>query len=514
MTTYDTVTTDEVSLPRLHHPLPTAPLPTAELRVAVTAGRDPVTAETPPTGSRWRTRYKAGLVAIDTGVAFVGACVAALLGTGAPAAEVISLILVPLGWFSVLALARAYEPRLVGVGSEELRRVLVAGATAVAIPSVLVAATGMAALDRVLALALPIACVGSLVLRYALRAGLHAQRAHGACTDRTVLVGQAEAVADFVRLARRSRHHGLHVIGAFLPPGSTDTGLRTLHDLRVPVLGSLDQVVDGTIENSADAVAILPTPQIGPLVLSRLQRDLERTPAELLVASHLVEVMGPRVSVHPVCGMPLLHVGRPETQGSRRWVKHVVERGMAAAVLLLLAPLLLVVSLAILLDDGGPVLFRQRRVGKDGHEFTMLKFRTMHRDAERRVTELVESNEGFGVLFKMRSDPRITRVGRRLRRYSIDELPQLFNVVFGQMSLVGPRPALPAEVAQYPEDVRRRLLVKPGLTGLWQVSGRSDLSWDETVRLDLRYVENWSLPFDMAILWKTAFAVLGGRGAY
>ncbi|MGH3951379.1 MAG: sugar transferase, partial [Pseudonocardiaceae bacterium] len=190
------------------------------------------------------------------------------------------------------------------------------------------------------------------------------------------------------------------------------------------------------------------------------------------------------------------------------------DRGGAALLLLLLSPLMLTVTAAIVLDSRGPVLYRQRRVGKGGAEFTIIKYRTMVANADALRPTLASANEGAGLLFKMRSDPRITKVGAILRRYSIDELPQLFNVLSGSMSLVGPRPPLPEECAQYPPDVHRRLLVKPGLTGLWQVSGRSDLSWDESVRLDLRYVEDWSLALDAVILWKTTRAVFSGEGAY
>jgi lipopolysaccharide/colanic/teichoic acid biosynthesis glycosyltransferase len=173
------------------------------------------------------------------------------------------------------------------------------------------------------------------------------------------------------------------------------------------------------------------------------------------------------------------------------------------------------IAVAVRMTSRGPVLFHQKRVGRDGKTFTMVKFRSMFTNAEDRLAELREKNvNADGLLFKMRDDPRVTRVGQFLRKFSLDELPQLFNIVAGSMSLVGPRPPLPSEVAQYGDDVRRRLLVKPGLTGLWQVSGRSDLTWEESVRLDLRYVENWSPALDLMILWKTAFAVLGRSGAY
>ena len=182
---------------------------------------------------------------------------------------------------------------------------------------------------------------------------------------------------------------------------------------------------------------------------------------------------------------------------------------------MLLLPLLLAIVAAVRLTSSGPALFRQTRIGQDGREFTLLKFRSMYADAEARRAELLSRNErAEGLLFKIKDDPRITPVGRWLRKFSLDELPQLINVLTGRMSLVGPRPPLPEEVALYQDDVRRRLLVKPGLTGLWQISGRSDLDWDESVRLDLRYVENWSFTLDLMILWKTMSTVVRGRGAY
>jgi exopolysaccharide biosynthesis polyprenyl glycosylphosphotransferase len=227
-----------------------------------------------------------------------------------------------------------------------------------------------------------------------------------------------------------------------------------------------------------------------------------------------MEVAGPRTSIRPVAGLPLLHVEHPELTGIRRLIKSAFDRTVAVAALIVLWPLLAAIAIAIRLESHGPALFRQTRVGRGGREFTVLKFRTMVVDAERRKAELLKLNEHDGVLFKIRNDPRVTRMGTWLRRYSLDELPQLFNVVWGDMSLVGPRPPLPEEVAKYGDDVRRRLVVRPGMTGLWQVSGRADLTWEESVRLDLRYVENWTLTLDLQILWKTWAAVLHGSGAY
>ncbi len=212
--------------------------------------------------------------------------------------------------------------------------------------------------------------------------------------------------------------------------------------------------------------------------------------------------------------MPLLHVDHPELAGARQVLKALFDKVAAAVCLLLFAPLLAVITILIRSRDGGPTLFRQTRVGKHGRVFTVYKFRTMVLDAEERKSQLAAHNELDGVLFKIRRDPRITKTGAWLRRYSLDELPQLVNVLIGDMSLVGPRPPLPEEAAKFGDYVRRRLAVKPGLTGLWQVNGRSDLSWEESVRLDLRYVENWSFALDLQILWKTWSAVFRGSGAY
>jgi exopolysaccharide biosynthesis polyprenyl glycosylphosphotransferase len=233
-----------------------------------------------------------------------------------------------------------------------------------------------------------------------------------------------------------------------------------------------------------------------------------------MVSSSLVDTAGDRITVRPVDGLPMMHVEHARLSGGRRAIKSLFDISLAALLAVLLTPLFLLVALVIKVDAGGPVFFRQIRVGRGGEMFRIIKFRTMHLDAERRVEAMRAQHAPAGVLFKIREDPRVTRSGRWLRRWSVDELPQLFNVLLGHMSLVGPRPPLPGEVELYPEDMRRRLVVKPGLTGLWQVSGRSDLSWAESIRLDLRYVENWSLTVDLVILLRTAVAVLRGSGAY
>jgi exopolysaccharide biosynthesis polyprenyl glycosylphosphotransferase len=259
---------------------------------------------------------------------------------------------------------------------------------------------------------------------------------------------------------------------------------------------------------------VLSCPEIDGATLRQLAWELEKTGTDLCVAPALLDVAGPRTTVRPTAGLTLLHVDHPQLSGVRQVLKGLFDRFMAGLALLLLSPVLVVVAVAIKLGDHGPALFTQTRVGKDGHTFKIYKFRTMVVDAEARLAELAPVNDLDGVLFKLRRDPRITPFGARLRKYSIDEFPQFINVLKGEMSLVGPRPALPAEAAKYADHVHRRLVVKPRLTGMWQVNGRSELTWEESVRLDLRYVENWSFALDLQILWKTFSVVLRGSGAY
>lgn len=248
--------------------------------------------------------------------------------------------------------------------------------------------------------------------------------------------------------------------------------------------------------------------------LRELAWALEKTSTSLCVAPALLEVAGQRTSIRPAAGLPLLYMDHPEFTGVPRLLKAAFDRTLAFGALLLLSPIMTAIAIAIKIGDGGPVLFSQIRVGVDGSTFKIFKFRTMVSDAEQQKALLAAKNEGGGVLFKIRADPRVTRVGRWLRRWSLDELPQLFNVLSGDMSLVGPRPALPEEADLYGDHVRRRLAVRPGITGLWQINGRSDLPWEEAVRLDLRYVENWSFMLDLQILWRTWSAVSSGTGAY
>ncbi|GAA1783169.1 sugar transferase [Actinomadura chokoriensis] len=433
----------------------------------------------------------------------------------APNAPYVALtVALPLLWLPTLMMCRAYQPRYIGVGYEEFHRVIRAGFILTAAVAIVAYATKTEVARGYVVMALPLGTFLALVARYRLRKWLHKRRWNGDCMRRVVAVGHRTSVADLIRELRKKRYHGMDIVAVCLPPAlaSGDDAVAAVED--VPVLGDFAQAAAVAERIGAESVAVLACPEMDGVALRRLAWQIERNDIELVVAPALMDVTGPRISIRPVAGLPLLHVEHPELDGGRRLFKGLFDRTAALAGLLVLSPLMLIVAFLIKVTSAGPVMFRQTRVGRGGREFTVLKFRTMVQDAEARKTELVQLNENDGVLFKIREDPRITRVGRWLRRYSLDELPQLINVLRGDMSLVGPRPPLPEEVAQYGGDVYRRLVVKPGLTGLWQVSGRSDLSWEESVRLDLRYVDNWTLALDLQIMWKTWSAVLRGSGAY
>jgi exopolysaccharide biosynthesis polyprenyl glycosylphosphotransferase len=415
----------------------------------------------------------------------------------------------PVLWLPALGLAGAYDTKFIGVGPDEFRRVLNTGICLTALIAVVAYATKIDVARGYILIALPAVTAFDLVARYALRKRLHRVRSKGACMRKVVAVGHADVISELAAALRRDAYHGLDVVAAcVLGPDCPETVDG------IPVIGGLGNVPAVVDRMGADTVAVLACPEMSGARLRDLAWQLEKTGTDLCVAPALLDVAGPRTTIRPTAGLPLLHLDHPELTGARRLIKSGFDRTAAAFALAILLPMMAAIALAIRLSDGGPALFRQIRVGKDGDQFTVYKFRTMVVDAEQLKAGLQTQSDGNGVLFKMRKDPRITPLGGWLRRYSLDELPQLINVLMGAMSLVGPRPALPAEASAYADHVRRRLAVKPGITGLWQVNGRSDLSWDEAVRLDVGYVENWSLVLDLQILWKTGSAVARGHGAY
>ncbi|HEV2451520.1 MAG TPA: sugar transferase [Streptosporangiaceae bacterium] len=427
-----------------------------------------------------------------------------------PAAYIAITIVLPVAWICCLALAQGYEARQIGAGADEFRRVINAGIALTAAIAIVSYATTAHMSRGYVVIAMPSVVALDLVARYWLRKRLHRVRAQGGCMRRAVAVGHQKDVEALINELRREPYHGLSVVAVCL----AGDGEPEEHLQGVPVHGGLTDVMPAVRQSDADTVAVLACPEMNGVRLRKLAWELEKTDTDLCLAPALLDVAGPRTSIRSAAGLPLLYVDHPDLTGLRQAIKSLFDRLVAASAVVLLAPLFVAISVAIKMGDDGPILFRQVRVGRDGRPFHVFKFRTMVTDAEKLRVELQALNQGNGVLFKIKDDPRITKAGKRLRRYSLDELPQLFNVLLGHMSLVGPRPALPEEAARYGDEVRRRLAVRPGITGLWQVSGRSDLPWEEAVRLDLRYVENWSFALDLQILWKTWSAVTNGDGAY
>jgi exopolysaccharide biosynthesis polyprenyl glycosylphosphotransferase len=472
----------------------------------------------------WSRRYLMILAVVDALIGGIAAAVPAsisdtLSSQGAPDHNSVPLLLGLLGvliWPAAIALRRGYRRDRIGVGFDELRAVLhagtavvVAGALPVGFMAIPTGASTMYALLKLVVFSVPFAVILSLVARFFSRKSLHHLQRKGRSVRHIVIAGSFAAAQQLTERIQREPYGGMSVVGVCLPSAELP---RQVMD-GIPVLGRLDEVAEVVNGLGCDAVAVTSDDATRYNYLRALAWSLEGAGVELLVDPGLVEVAGPRMHIRPLMGFPLLHVEEPHFTGWRRLVKRISDIVLTSIGLIVIAPVMLAIAAVIKLQDGGPVIFRQQRVGRGGESFTMLKFRSMVPDAEDRKLQLVPYNEGNGGLFKMRDDPRITRFGGFLRDFSLDELPQLFNVLAGSMSLVGPRPHLASELALMPSEASRRSLVTPGLTGLWQVSGRSNLQGDDAIRLDLRYVENWSLTLDLVILWRTISAVLAKRGA-
>lgn len=426
---------------------------------------------------------------------------------------VVATVCLAVVWLLALDWSGSRDGTVTGHGPSEYKRVIQASLSVFGL-----AAIGSFLFDLDLPrtyviLMLPAGLVALLATRYVWRRWLFRRRDAGAMMSKVVAVGDRQTVTELIADLARAPRAGYRVIGVCVSPEAD--GGTTIDD--VPVLGAPDDAASVATACGADAVAVTSSAAFGPSKVRRLSWQLEGTDTELILAPALTNIAGPRVHTQPVAGLPLIHVDHPTYRGANRIVKRLFDLIGSLTLVVLFSPLLLAVAVAIKMTSKGPVFFRQDRVGLNGETFPMIKFRSMVVDAETRLAALKQArtaDAGNQVLFKMKNDPRITSVGRFIRRFSIDELPQLFNVVAGDMSLVGPRPPLRSEVDLYGDDALRRLLVKPGMTGLWQVSGRSDLTWDDSVRLDVYYVENWSITADLAILWRTARAVIGSSGAY
>jgi len=479
------------------------------------------------TRGSWSRRYAKRLWVSDSLVVVVTVAIAASLplfendystaglGISTGVDWVIPAMLV-LGWFAALATHRTRDARIVGVGLTEYRRVVEASALMFGVVAITFQALGATASRGFYLFVLALGLVGLTLERRLWRGWLARQRLRGLYLSRALVVGSRDDVEYVIEQITRNPGAGYRVDGAAIDDaGATPVGtLLGRHSERVRVVAQLDDVALAAQTMDVDAVVVAGHPSRTGDFVKSLAWKLEESNAELVLASRLADVAGPRIHFRPVEGLPLVHVELPQFEGG----KHVFKRGLdivvSASALLVLLPALAIIAILVRRDSPGPALFSQTRVGRNGETFRMFKFRSMTVDAESRLDDLLALNEGAGALFKLRSDPRVTRVGRVIRKYSLDELPQLWNVLVGDMSLVGPRPPLQREVEAYENHVRRRLFIKPGLTGMWQVNGRSDLDWEEGVRLDLYYVENWSLTGDLVLLWRTVKVLLTSRGAY
>jgi len=414
------------------------------------------------------------------------------------------------GWLLVLLLFGAYEKSVFGDGTDEFKRVtnstLVAGALVGVGCYILKTDLSRGFFVLVFGLALPLLLLG----RGLLRRTLHSARRRGALRHRVLIAGSPSHVDEIAGVLQRESWLGYQVVGCLTPAHDFTEETR----LGVPVLGNSDEATSVVLDSGADVVFFAGGALSSANQMRKVVWDLEHHDVQVVVAPSVTDISSERVRVRPVGGLPLIHIDPPAWSDASRWGKRTFDMVGSGGLILAFTPLFLIAALRIWVFDRGPIFFRQTRIGKDGQPFGCFKFRTMVVDAEAMVAKLQEELGQSALLFKMKDDPRITKPGRWLRRFSVDELPQLFNVFRGDMSLVGPRPQVAREVELYDNAMSRRLHVRPGMTGLWQVSGRNDLSPEEAIRLDLYYVDNWSMVQDLSILARTFGAVFSSRGAY
>jgi exopolysaccharide biosynthesis polyprenyl glycosylphosphotransferase len=426
-------------------------------------------------------------------------------------------------WLALLGNAHSYDIRVLGVGSEEFKRIATASFQTFGAVAIVSYVFKLEVARGFVAVAMPVGLVLLLAARIMTRTLIRRQRTVGRSSHQVLVIGDPDGLEELCAQLAREPHAGFRVVAALIVSpdepaasgvrsgGRSELDLQRLAKLGIPFRRLEGSVVAAARRYDADTVAVTAR-GAGQHRVRRIAWELEGSSIDLVVAPAVTDVAGPRITVRPVAGLPLLYVDEPTFSGGRRLLKRAVDLGGALALILLLSPLLITVTLAVALTSKGGPLYLQPRSGKDGRIFRCWKFRTMYLDADQRLASVAAGNRAGGLLFKVEDDPRITTVGRFLRRWSIDELPQLFNVLANQMSLVGPRPLAVADDA-FEGDERRRLLVKPGMTGLWQVSARVEQSWDDLVRLDLYYVENWSLALDLTILGRTVAAVVRGTGS-
>ncbi len=475
-------------------------------------------------GIRWANRYRHLLIAADalviagvTAAAHItrfGLTSATSVGVGELHVDYLHISIVIAGaWMLALGLYKSRDARIVGIGIDEYRRVVSASAMLLGLIALVCFVLNIDIARGFFALALPTGLAGLLAARWSLRQWLSRQRIHGHYLSRVVVLGRPNDVRYVVSQIEKKSGAAYKVVGVALA-GSHGLGTFTQGGQNFTVVGDERSVVEAVASVDADAVIVAGPMKGGGRYIQRLGWKLEQSSTQLILTTGLTNVAGPRIHSRPVEGLPLMHVELPQYAGMKHALKRIFDVVLASAALVALIPVFIFLAAMIKRDSAGPVIFKQERVGRGGEKFNMLKFRSMVETAEDDLAALLEHNEGAGVLFKMQNDPRVTEVGRWMRKYSLDELPQFWNVVKGDMSLVGPRPPLQREVDKYQQKVLRRLYIKPGLTGMWQINGRSELNWRDSVRLDLYYVENWSLAGDLIILWRTGKMLINPAGAY
>ncbi|WP_231478745.1 MULTISPECIES: sugar transferase [Microbacterium] len=409
-------------------------------------------------------------------------------------------------WMLALALADSRNDRVIGTGTEEYARVTRASFGLFGAIAIIAFLVRIDVARGYLLISLPVGIAVLVLTRWLWRQWLVAQRSMGRYSAKVLLVGSRQSVTQIARDLQRSPDAGYQVVGACVPNGAVAD---VIEGTSLPIMGSVDAINRALAVTGADTVVVTSTDDLPPNKVKEISWGLEAGRQHLVLAPSITDIAGPRVHSRPVSGLPLIHVETPRFSSGQRFLKRSVDLVGAAVLVIVLSPVLLVVALTVKFTSPGPVLYRQERIGLNGEPFGMLKFRSMRVGADAELKSLLEA-QGTDTqpLFKIKNDPRITPIGRFIRKYSLDELPQFFNVLSGSMSLVGPRPQIADEVALYSDAAKRRLLARPGVTGLWQVSGRSETSWEEAVKLDLFYVENWSLIADLVILAKTVRTVL------
>ncbi|GAB3600209.1 sugar transferase [Microbacterium tumbae] len=475
----------------------------------------------------WRRRYARNLLLTDllvliwvvygTQIAWLGfrgirLATGSIEGLPAVSYWTFSTVLI-LVWMWALGLVDSRSHRVIGTGTSEYVRVTRASFSVFGAIAIVAFLTKVEVARGYLLISLPVGVVMLVFVRWLWRQWLVSNRRTGAYSARVLLIGSEKSIANIAGELRRSTDAGYRVVGACTATGPS-TG--TIPGTDIPVVGSVRAIHDALDATGADTVVVTSSGDLPPGGVKELSWSLEAGRQHLVLAPNITDIAGPRIHTRPVSGLPLIHVETPRFSSGQRFTKRLTDIIGSFVLIILSSPVLAIVATAVKATSSGPLLYRQERIGLNGQPFHMLKFRSMRVGADKELQALLQAQgTSEKPLFKVKDDPRITPVGRFIRKYSLDELPQFFNVLGGSMSLVGPRPQIAAEVALYSDVARRRLLARPGITGLWQVSGRSEIDWEQAVRLDLYYVENWSLLGDLAILFKTFKAVIApGSSAY